>query len=89
MTEPIVVNAHWFTVSDVEDPDIYWNVFHFRAAEPIFEWQKSEAGQWMMKYSDPAPSWHQATDLASWGVRFLTRGYLTPELYTFWKLKFE
>ncbi len=82
MTEPIVVNAHWFTVSDVEDPDIY-------AAEPIFEWQNSEAGQWMMKHSNPTPSWHQATDMSTWGVRYLIRAYLTPELYTFWKLKYE
>ncbi len=80
--KPIVVNAYTFTVSDVEDPDIY-------AAEPIFEWQKSEAGQWMMKHSNPTPSWHQATDIAIWGVRYYIRGYLTPELYTYWKLKYE
>ena len=55
MKTPIVVKAHTFTVSDVDDPDIY-------AAEPIFEWQNSEAGQWMMKHSNPVPSWHQETD---------------------------
>lgn len=82
MTNPIVVKAHAFTVSDVDDPDIY-------AAEPIFEWQNSEAGQWMMKHSSPAPSWHQETDFSTWGTRYLIRGYLTPELYTFWKLKYE
>lgn len=78
----ITVNAHWFTVGDVDDPEIY-------AAEPILEWQNSEAGQWMMKYSDPTPSWHQARDLASWGTRYCIRGYLTPELYSYWKLKYE
>lgn len=82
MTKPIVVNAYEFTVSDVEDPDIY-------AAEPIFEWQNSEAGKWMMKHSDPTPSWHQMTDIAAWGVRYLIRGYLSPENYTYWKLKYE
>ena len=82
MTKPIVVNAYEFTVSDVEDPDIY-------AAEPIFEWQNSEAGKWMMKHSDPTPSWHQMTDIATWGVRYLIRGYLSPENYTYWKLKYE
>ncbi len=82
MKTPIVVKAHTFTVSDVDDPDIY-------AAEPIFEWQNSEAGKWMMKHSSPVPSWHQETDFATWGTRYLIRGYLTPELYTFWKLKYE
>ena len=82
MTKPIVVKAHTFTVSDVDDPDIY-------AAEPIFEWQNSEAGKWMMKHSNPVPSWHQETDFSTWGTRYLIRGYLTPELYTFWKLKYE
>ena len=82
MTKPIVVNAYEFTVSDVEDPDIY-------AAEPIFEWQNSEAGKWMIKHSDPTPSWHQMTDIATWGVRYLIRGYLSPENYTYWKLKYE
>ncbi len=78
----ITVKAYEFTVGDVEDPEIY-------AAEPIFEWQNSEAGKWMMEHSDPIPSFHQATDMAAWGTRYVIRGYLTPELYTFWKLKYE
>lgn len=82
MTKPIAVTTHAFVVSDVDDPDIY-------AAGPILEWQKSEAGQWMMKYSNPVPSWHKETDIAAWGTRYIIRGYLTPELYTYWKLKFE
>ena len=82
MINPITVLAHMFTVGDVDDPDIY-------AAEPIYKWQHSEAGQWMMKHSDPIPSWHQMTDLASWGVRYCIKGYLSPENYTYWKLKYE
>lgn len=78
----ITVVAHKFTVSDVEDPDIY-------AAEPIFEWQSTEAGKWMMNHSDPVPSLHQVHDIASWGVRYYIKGYLSPENYTYWKLKYE
>jgi hypothetical protein len=79
----ITVLAHNFTVGDVDDPDIY-------AAQPIYEWQQSEAGQWMMKHSDPTPSWHQAGILRmSYGTSYQIRGYLTPQLYTFWKLKYE
>jgi hypothetical protein len=81
MTNPITVLAHKFTVGDVEDPDIY-------AAQPIYEWQQSEAGQWMMKHSDPTPSWHQS-EWPLYGTNYQIRGYLTPQLYTFWKLKYE
>lgn len=82
MTKPIAVIAHKFTVGDVDDPDIY-------AAEPIFEWQNSEAGKWMMEHSDPVPSWHQMNDISSWSVIYCIKGYLSPENYTYWKLKYE
>jgi hypothetical protein len=79
----ITVLAHKFTIGDVDDPDIY-------AAQPMYEWQQSEAGQWMMKYSDPTPSWHQARIPGyDYGTSYQIIGYLTPKLYTFWKLKYE
>jgi hypothetical protein len=78
----ITVTAHWFTVGDVEDPEIY-------AAEPIFEWQQTEAGKWVMEHSNPAPSFHQIVDFTEWGTRYCIKCYLTPENYTYWKLKYE
>ena len=70
--------AHRFTVGDVEDPDIY-------AAEPLWEWQNSEAGKWAMENCSETPSWHRDMDPQYYGIRIT----LTPELYTFWKLKYE
>lgn len=78
----IVVIAHKFTVGDVEDPDLY-------AGEPIYEWEQSEAGQWMMEHSDPTPKWERIYDLTIYGTRYAIKGYLTPEKYTYWKLKYE
>lgn len=82
MTETVVVTAHTFSVGDVEDPDIY-------AAQPLYEWEQSEAGQWMMKHSNPKPSWHHLMDSGFYGTCYSIRGYLTPELHTYWKLKYE
>lgn len=78
----ITVIAHRFSVGDVEDPDIY-------AGQPIYEWEKSEAGQWMMQNSNPIPSWQRDYNRLTYGTEYVIKGYLTPELYTFWKLKYE
>ena len=82
MTKPIPIIAHQFTLGDVDDPDIY-------AAQPLYEWEQSEPGQWMMKHSDPSPEWQSANDMLTYGTRYVIKCYLTPELYTFWKLKYE
>ncbi len=74
--------AHFFTVGDVEDPDIY-------AAEPLWEWQNSEAGKWAMENCAETPSWHRVMDPARFGYTYQIKIDLTPEQYTYWKLKFE
>lgn len=47
------VIVHTFNVPDVEDPDLY-------AAEPILNWEKSAAGQWVMEHSVETPWWQRA-----------------------------
>jgi hypothetical protein len=47
-------------MGDVEDPDIY-------VAEPLWKWQQSDAGQFVMKHSISQPEWHRHTDLANYG----------------------
>ena len=37
------VTVHKFNMGDVEDPEIY-------AAQPIYDWQQTEAGKFIMKY---------------------------------------
>ncbi len=74
--------AHRFSVGDVEDPDIY-------AGQPIYEWEQSEAGQWMMKHSNPTPMWQRELNHLTYGTDYVIKGYLTPDQYTYWKLKYE
>jgi hypothetical protein len=68
-------------MGDVEDPDLY-------VAEPMYKWEHSEEGQWIMKHSDPTPSWHRIANVNTMGYTYKIRAYLKPEDYTFWKLKF-
>ena len=55
------VVVHRFQLSDVEDPDLY-------AGQPIWEWQQSEPGQFVMNNAVVKPEWHR-------NVNHLTMGY--------------
>jgi hypothetical protein len=43
--------VHKFTISDVDDIEIY-------AAEPIWNWQQTEQGQWVMSHCLGEPVFH-------------------------------
>jgi hypothetical protein len=77
-TKTVVV--HSFTMGDVEDPDLY-------AAEPLIEWEKSEAGQWVMKNAVETPSWHGTADPINFGYRYQIRARLRGAALTEWFLR--
>jgi len=74
--------AHTIKMSDVEDPDLF-------VAQPIHEWQQTEAGKWIMKNSSPKPSWHRNHDIYNYGYQYQIRAYLTHKQLTYYKLKYE
>jgi hypothetical protein len=49
-----------FNMGDVEDPQLY-------AAQPLYEWQQSEPGQYVMKNAVDTPVWNTGPDTATWG----------------------
>ena len=61
--------VHQFRVGDSEDPDIY-------AAEPILDWEHSEAGMFVMEHAVEQPVWHRNIDHASYGYQYI----ITAEL---------
>ena len=63
------VVVHEFTMGDVEDPDLY-------AAEPMWKWQQSEEGQWVMEHAVETPSWYRISDSLQYGYRFQIRAKL-------------
>ena len=55
--------VHQFSISDVEDPEIY-------AAEPIWKWQQTDAGKFVMENAVDTPSYHQQLDVQTYGYRY-------------------
>lgn len=74
------VVVHRFTMGDVEDPDLY-------AAEPLYQWQNSEMGQWIMERSVDAPEWHRQPDMMQYGYQYAIVAKLKDVDYTWWTLK--
>jgi hypothetical protein len=58
------VVVHKFDLSDVEDPDLY-------AAEPIWKWQQSEVGKFVMENAEDKPEWHRHMDPMFMGYRYI------------------
>lgn len=55
--------VHTFLVGDVEDPEIY-------AAEPLYKWQESEQGRFIMEYAVNKPEWQRHIDPTSFGHKY-------------------
>ena len=81
MSVKIRTILHEFRMGDVDDPQIY-------AAEPLWQWQQSEAGQWAMQNCVETPSWTIGYDPLGWGHRVTIIGDLLEHDYTYFKLKF-
>jgi hypothetical protein len=74
------VKVHEFNMGDVEDPDLY-------AAQPIYEWQKSEAGQWVMAHAVETPFWKRHVDYVSYGYQYAIFARLREQDQLYWTLK--
>jgi len=74
--------VHTIRMGDVEDPDLM-------IAQPIWEWQQTDAGKWIMENSNPVPSWHRIVNRMTYGYEYDIRAYLTPKQITYYELKFK
>jgi hypothetical protein len=73
---------HEFTMGDCEDPYLY-------AAQPIYEWQQTEHGKWIMANVVEEPVFHIQPDATLFGMRVVITGKLNPEAETFFRLKYK
>lgn len=80
VVEVQTITVHTFVVGDVDDPEIY-------AAQPMWEWEKSECGKWIMERAVEAPTWHQIVDVNQLGYRFAIRAKLKAKDVTYFRLK--
>ena len=70
---------HSFKMGDVEDPEIY-------AAQPLYEWQQSDQGQWVMEHcSDPQNI--ERPDEYNWGHKIIVYGEVEELDATYYSLK--
>ena len=74
--------VHEFNMGDVEDPDLY-------AAQPIWEWQESEAGKFVMEHAVEKPYWIRQVDHHSYGHKYKIIARLSEPNQTFFRLKFQ
>jgi hypothetical protein len=74
--------VHCFTVSDVDDPDIY-------AAGPLFDWERSEVGQWVFKNAIESPIWQQQFDLTTYGHKYVITAWLKEQDITYYCLRWK
>lgn len=72
--------VHQFSMGDVDDPDLY-------AAQPLYEWEHSEAGQWIMKNAADTPTWYRLADPVSYGYKYQIRAKLMGPALTEWLLR--
>ena len=57
------VVVHRFYLSDVEDPDLY-------AAQPMWDWEQSEQGKFVMEHAVNEPEWHRQISYETFGYRY-------------------
>lgn len=75
------VTVHEFTIGDVDDPEIY-------AAQPIWEWQNTERGQWVMANAYEVPIFHHQQDFATMGHKYVIRAKFIGPALTEWLLRY-
>jgi len=76
------VIVYSFSMGDVEDPDLY-------AAQPMYDWQQSEMGKWVMEHAVETPFWHRHVDPSTYGYRYYIIARLREQDQTYWALKWQ
>ena len=75
------ITVHEFSMGDVEDPDLY-------AAQPLYDWEHSEQGQWVMRNAVDTPAWHRIADHNTFGYKYQITAKLTGPALTEWLLRY-
>jgi len=78
----IKTKVHMIRMADVEDPDLF-------VAEPIYHWQQTDAGKFIMNNSKQQPEWHRRIDTYNYGYQYDIIAYLEEKDLTFYRLKYE
>lgn len=72
---------HQFNLGDVEDPQLY-------AAGPLLEWEKTEAGKWVMEHAHD-PTFQVCPDMERFGYKVTVTGSLEEQDEVYYRLKYD
>lgn len=76
------LKVYEFNMGDVEDPELY-------AADPLYTWEHSDMGRWIMEHSKSPPTFNIATCYNTYGYKCYVTAELEGEALTFFKLKWS
>jgi hypothetical protein len=74
------VCVHEIRMGDVEDPDLM-------VADPIWRWQQTDAGKFIMEHAVEQPYWTRNMDLHRHTHVYRVMARLSEQNETFWRLK--
>jgi len=66
----MILEFYSFNMGDVDDVDIYM-------AEPIYQWQQTEQGRWVMDHAQDL-TYHTRADSNTFGYRISIQGRIAP-----------
>lgn len=73
------VCVHEIIMGDVEDPDLF-------VASPIWEWQQTAPGKFIMEHAVEPPYWVRQVDYVTYGHVYRIMARLSEQNETFWRL---
>ena len=73
--------VHEIRIGDVEDPDLY-------VAAPIWEWQQTDAGKFVMEHAVSKPYWTHHMDHSGYHQVYRIMARLSEQNEIFWRLKY-
>ena len=79
--DKLKILVHSFNMSDNDDPEIF-------AGQPIWEWQQTDAGRWVMAHSRDT-YWLKHNDFQSYTYQYKIVAQLTEQDATYFALKYD
>jgi len=74
------VCVHEIRMGDVEDPDLF-------VADPIWKWEQTEEGRFIMEHAVDQPYWTRNVDPVNYGHVYRIVARLSEKNEMFWQLK--
>ena len=74
--------VHEFSLADVDDVEIY-------AAEPLYKWENTEEGKWVLENAVISPTWNTIQDFSTYSVKIRVIAEFSELDATYFILKYK